>query len=73
MGDMRFIPSEVEIAGVYAPPMLVNGMLGLFLLLLTVNLIKRYRLSRYLAFPEVALLALWAIYTTAFSLWIIPA
>jgi hypothetical protein len=73
MGDMRFIPSEFEIAGVYFPPMLLNATLGAIMMYLTVYLIRRYRLTRYLALPQVALGALWAIYTVIFSLWVIPA
>ena len=73
MGDMRFIPSEFEIAGVYFPPMLLNCTLGAITMLLTVYLIRRYRLSRYFVFPQLVLGALWAIYTIMFSLWVIPA
>ncbi len=73
MGDMRFIPSEFEIAGVYFPPMLLNATLGAITMYLTVCLIRRYRLTRYLVLPQVALGALWAIYTVIFSLWVIPA
>jgi hypothetical protein len=73
MENIRFIPSEVEITGIYFPPSLVNGLLGLVLMLLTVYLIRRYRLSRYFVLPQLVLAALWAIYTVILSLWVIPA
>ncbi len=73
MENIRFIPSEVEITGIYFPPSFVNGLLGVVLMLLTVYLIRRYRLSRYFVLPQLVLAALWAIYTVILSLWVIPA
>jgi len=73
MGNMHFIPGELEITGIYYPPMLVAGFLGTIMMLLTVYLIRRYRLSRYFIFPQMVLGALWAIYTVMFSIWVIPA
>lgn len=73
MGNMHFIPSEVEITGIYFPPMLLAGILGTIVMLFTVYLIRRYRLSRYFIFPQLALGAIWAIYTVVFSIWVIPA
>ncbi len=73
MENIRFIPSEVEITGIYFPPSFVNGVLGVVLMVLTVYLIRRYRLSRYFVLPQLVLAALWAIYTVILSLWVIPA
>ena len=73
MGNMHFMPSELEITGIYYPPMLVAGILGTVMMFLTVYLIRRYRLSRYFIFPQFVLGALWAIYTVIFSIWVIPA
>ncbi len=73
MGDMRFIPSEVDLTGVYSPPLLVNGTLGVLMMLLTVYLLNRYRLSGYFFFPSLVMVALSAIYTVILSLWVIPA
>jgi hypothetical protein len=67
------MPSELEITGIYFPPMLVAGILGAIMMLLTVYLIRRYRLSRYFIYPQYVLGALWAIYTVIFSIWVIPA
>ena len=73
MENKHFMPSELEISGVYFPPMLVAGILGAILMLFTVYLIRRYRLSRYLVYPQYVLAALWAIYTFVISTWVIPA
>ncbi len=73
MGNMHFIPSEVEITGVYYSPMLLAAILGTFAMLLTVRLIRYYRVARYFVLPEVVMAALWAIYTVIFSIWVIPA
>ena len=73
MVNMHFIPSEVEITGVYYPPMLLAGILGAIMMWLTARLIWRYRLFRHFVLPEVVLGALWAIYTVVFSIWVIPA
>ncbi len=69
---MNFIPSEVEIAGVYMPPLLPAGILGLVAMLLTAYLLNRYRLSRYFIFPQLVMLALAAIYTCIIGIWVIP-
>ena len=73
MGYPHSIPSEFEIMGIYYPPMLVAGTLGTVMMLLTVYLIRRYRLSHYFVVPQIVLAALWAIYTVIFSIWVIPA
>ncbi len=73
MENIRFIPSEVEITGIYFPPSFVNGLLGVVLMVLTVYFIRRYRLSRYFIYPQYVLAALWAIYTFVISTWVIPA
>ncbi len=73
MANIRFMPSELEITGIYFPPMLIAGILGALLMLLTVYLIRRYRLSRYFVYPQYVLAALWAIYTFVISTWVIPA
>ncbi len=73
MSNIHFMPSEFEIMGIYYPPMLVAGMLGTIMMLLTVYLIRRYRLSHYFVVPQMVLAALWAIYTVIFSIWVIPA
>jgi len=69
---MNFIPSEVEIAGVYMPPLLPAGILGLVAMMLTVYLLNRYRWSRFFIFPQLVMLALATIYTCIIGIWVIP-
>ncbi|WP_300163732.1 DUF1656 domain-containing protein [Solidesulfovibrio sp.] len=51
-------PSEVNIAGVYVPPLLVAGILGLSLTYCLVKALDRFRLSRHFAAPELVFVAL---------------
>ncbi len=69
---MQLIPSEFMIGGVYFPPLLIAGLLGLVAAWLTAQLLNRYRLSRFLAYPPLVLLALAVIYTVAFGTFVIP-
>ena len=70
--SMRFIPSEVEMWGVYMPPLLPAAVLGLVAMMLTVYLLNRYRLSRFFFFPQLVMVALAAIYTVIFGIWVFP-
>ncbi len=60
---MPDVPSELAIGGVYMPPMLIAGLLGVFAAVLTARLLNRYRLSRYFFYPPLVFLALAIIYT----------
>ena len=60
---MQYIPSEFAIGGVYFPPLLIAGMLGVLAAGVTVMLFNRYRLSRYFYYPPMIFLALVVIYT----------
>ena len=70
--SMRFIPSEVELWGVYMPPLLPAVTCGLLAMVLTLYLLNRYRLSRFFFLPQLVLLALAAIYTVIFGIWVFP-
>ena len=70
---MQLIPSEFSIAGVYLPPLLIAGLLGAVAAWLTAQLLNRYRLSRFFAYPPLVFLALTVIYTVAFGTFIIAA
>ena len=70
---MQLIPSEFSIAGVYFPPLLIAGLLGAVAAWLTAQLLNRYRLSRFFAYPPLVFLALTVIYTVAFGTFIIAA
>ena len=56
-------PQEFTIGGVYLPPILVAGFLGLAATLITTRLLNRYRLSRYFANPPLAFIAMLTLYT----------
>lgn len=70
---MYFIPKEFTIGGVYFPPLLIAGILGVAAAVLTAMLLNRYRLSRYFFYPPLVFLALAVIYTVIIGTFIIPA
>jgi hypothetical protein len=65
------VPHEISISGVYFPPMLLAGMLGVLLTIATARLLNRYRLSRFFVSPPLIFLALAVLYTSLVgALWI---
>jgi len=70
---MQLIPSEVAIGGVYLPPLLLAGAIGVALAALTAFLLNRYRLSRFFWSPPLVFLALSVIYTGLIGTFLIPA
>ena len=62
---MDAMPHEFAISGVYMPPLLVAGTLGVIAAVITARLLNRYRLSRYFFYPPLVQLALAVIYTVA--------
>ncbi len=60
---MNTIPSEFAVGGVYLPPLLVAGCLGVLLAYWTAGLLNRYRLSRYFFYPPLVFVALSIIYS----------
>ena len=69
---MDYVPSELSIGGVYLPPLLVVSLFGALLAWLTVMLLNRYRLSRWLAYPPVVFIALAIIYTGLIGTFFMP-
>ena len=57
------MPHEFVIGGAYMPPMLIAAFLGFAAAYVTTQLLNRYRLSRYFAYPPIVILALIVIYT----------
>jgi hypothetical protein len=55
------------------PPLLIAGLLGAMAAVATARVLNRYRLSRYFFYPPVVYLALFVIYTTFISSFIIRA
>lgn len=62
---MNSIPNEFTIGGIYLPPLLVAGCLGVLLAYWTARLLNRYRLSRYFFYPPLVFVALTVLYTIA--------
>ena len=69
---MYFIPHEFTISGVYFPPLLIAGVLGVTAAAMTTMLLNRYRLSRYFFYPPLVFVALAVIYTGLIGTFIIP-
>ena len=69
---MHFIPKEFAIGGVYFPPLLIAGILGLAAAVVTAMLLNRFRLSRYFFYPPLVFLALAVIYTGLIGTFLIP-
>ncbi len=69
---MYFIPKEFVIGGVYLPPLLIAGILGVLAAALTAMLFKRYRLLRFIYNPPLVFLALAVIYTGLIGTFLIP-
>jgi hypothetical protein len=66
------IPKEFTIGGVYFPPLLIAGILGVTAAVLTAMLLNRFRLSRFFFYPPLVFLALAVIYTGLIGTFIIP-
>ena len=69
---MNYIPHEFTIGGIYFPPLLIAGILGVLAAALTAMLLNRYRLSRYIYNPPLVFLALAVIYTGLIGTFLIP-
>ena len=69
---MNLVPSEVNIMGVYCPPLLIVVTLGAIAMLVTVRLLNRHRLSRYFFAPELVMLSLIFLYTSIIGTFFIP-
>jgi ABC-type uncharacterized transport system permease subunit len=70
---MERIPREVEIRGIYFPPLFLSGILGLLLAWLTLIAVYRLRLNQHIEAPTLAFLALTVIYTVLLSTFVIPS
>jgi hypothetical protein len=61
------IPSEMNMGGVFFPPLLPAGFLGLVFTFLLTRLMNRYRLSRFFASPPTAFFSFVIIFTVIFD------
>jgi hypothetical protein len=69
---VTLIPKEFVIGGVYFPPLLIAGILGVLAAMLTAMLLNRYRLSRFFYYPPLIFVALAVIYTVLIGTFLIP-
>jgi hypothetical protein len=68
---MILVPHELNIGGLYLPPILVTAMFGVVAAVVTARLLNRYRLSEYFFYPPLVFLALMVIYTVLIGTFII--
>jgi len=69
---MNSIPSEFTVGGIYLPPLLVAGCIGVLLAYWTARLLNRYRLSRHFFYPPLVFVALAVLYTVAVGYLFVP-
>lgn len=62
------IPSELYFGGVYFPPVLLVGLLGLTVAWLTARILNRTRLARFFWHPPLAFLAIWVLMSAIIGL-----
>jgi hypothetical protein len=68
-----FTPVEFQIGGILMPPLFIAAILGLAAAVFTARWLNRVRLSRYLFYPPLVLVAMVVIYTVLIGTFIIPS
>jgi len=69
---VNYVPSEFTLGGVYFSPLLIAGFLGVLAASMTVMLLNRYRLSRFIYYPPMIFLSLAVTYTGLIGTFLIP-
>lgn len=69
---MSHIPSEFTVGGIYLPPSLVAGCLGVLLAYWTSRALNRRRLSRHFFYPPLVFVAFAVLYTVMIGYLFIP-
>lgn len=65
------IPSELPVGGMYVPPALLLGLLGLAAAWVVTKILNRTRLSRFFWNPPLAFLAIWALMSAVIGLFLL--
>jgi hypothetical protein len=65
------VPSEIQILGIYFPPLFVAIVVGLVCTIFLTRLLNRTHISSFFWHPPLANAALWLLATALFSLFII--
>lgn len=73
MTEILPVPAEVQILGTYFPPLLIAFLLGIIAMVLTVKALNRYRMSRFIVYPNLVMLAILVIYTVLFGTFLFPS
>ena len=60
---MNLVHHEINIGGVYVPPLFLAAVIGFLMAVYTARLLNRYRLSKFLFYPPLVFLAIATIYT----------
>jgi hypothetical protein len=68
---MDYIPSEFAFAGIFMPPLLIAGLLGIAAAVVTVGTLDRLRLSQYFFYPPLVFVALAVIYAMLIGTFIV--
>jgi cytochrome c oxidase assembly factor CtaG len=66
------MPKEIDIAGVYLPPLLIVGVSALVAAWITSWLLNRFRLWKFFSHPQVAFLAIIVLYMAVFDVFLMP-
>ena len=66
------LPSEISLGGIYFPPLLFAGLLGVFMAWVITRILNRMDLARFVWYPPLFFLALSVICTGFVSYFIIP-
>ena len=69
---MSLNPTDVDIYGVFWPPLLVVFIVSLLAMHLTVYVLNRTRLARFFMFPMVVMAAITTIYVIFIGTFLIP-
>jgi len=66
------VPAEINFGGVYFSPLFLSGILGVLAAWATATALNRVRLSRFVAAPPLAFLAMGVIFTGFISTFVFP-
>lgn len=64
-------PLEISIGGIYLPPALVVGVLGLVVAFLVAMILNRTRLSRFFWYPPLVFMGLWVLASSLIGLYVL--
>ena len=69
---MNGSPHEIDLGGVYLPPVLVAAIIAFIATSVTAFLLNRFRMSRFFYNPPIVYISLMVIYTVGLLISVIP-